>query len=170
MIEHCWESLPWRRQMQCTSRTDLYLVHKGTQSLPKIQKAPQQPNAAFAFYSRQRQKADVAKPSSSQPLLPSFKSSMACGCAASHKFGWAAHERIPHAQLDLISSDSGKDFRDFINGNFCEHNRQGTHLKRQTLTDKCASSAPIACRLSNFHILVIYPGTVFTLTIKSQES
>jgi hypothetical protein len=137
---------------------------------PKHPKGSSATNTSFVLCASATIKADVAKPSSPQPLLSNFMSSMACGGAASNKFARAAHGGIQHAQLALRSRRTQERTSPTTSTAVSASTTEKVPISRQTFTDKCNSSAPIAYRLSTFHFLVIYPGTVFTLTIKSPES
>jgi hypothetical protein len=122
-------------------------------------------SAASAFSSL------AAKPSNALPL-PSelqFMSSMSCGGVASRRFVWAAQGGILHAQLALRSRRAQDAKSSAVSNAISASVTEKSVISWQTLKDKSGSSAPIACNLSTFHILVLYPGSVYAYNQISGE-
>lgn len=101
--------------------------------------------------------------------LPSelqFMSGMASGGFVSRRFVWAARGGIMHAQLALRSRRAtGSDSVTAINANITEKFVIGWDLLKQ----KSGSAVPMACNLSMYHILVLYPGSIYAFNHLSGE-
>jgi Pep3/Vps18/deep orange family len=110
-------------------------------------------------------------PSSFEPPLPSelqFMSGSTGGGGASRRFVWAAHGGILQAQIALRSHRSTSILRAASSPSApCETSAiTATVTEKTVLTWQClkaasGSSVPVACNLSSFHVLVLYPGCVY---------
>lgn len=105
--------------------------------------------------------------------LPSelqFMSGTAGSGVASRRFVWAAHGGILHAQLALRSRrgrEAGGDRGDgaAITASVTEK----SVVTWRELKEKSGSAVPMACNLSTFHTLVLYPGSVYAYNQISGE-
>jgi hypothetical protein len=94
---------------------------------------------------------------------------MARGRVASRSFVRAAHGEIMYAQLALRCRRAQETTPVTTSTPVSAGTTKKAAISCQILTDKSDSSAPIACNLSTFHVLVIYPGIAYVYNQISGE-